>query len=104
MRASTHAAAAVPAVSQILAEVKCEEHADKFESLDKFLNTSSRELKESGIEQSQQRRLIMKKVEYARQLVKFGQFEKEYPAPPPPPVEEDAGGAEDGAEAATEDA
>ncbi|GAB5364495.1 hypothetical protein AAMO2058_000975400 [Amorphochlora amoebiformis] len=63
----------VPEVERLLKDVKCEEHADKFSSLEEFMRTSKLVLKlEKGIDSTKQRKWILKQSEYARQLHRLG--------------------------------
>eukprot|EP00466_Bigelowiella_natans_P014513 jgi/Bigna1/67287/fgenesh1_pg.3_\ len=79
----------VPEVEDLLKEVKMEQYADKFSSLQEFIDVSSFELKtKKDIDTIKHRKLILRQSEIARQLHKLGVI-NETPRPEPEKEEEE---------------
>eukprot|EP00471_Norrisiella_sphaerica_P006257 CAMPEP_0184479174 /NCGR_PEP_ID=MMETSP0113_2-20130426/1004_1 /TAXON_ID=91329 /ORGANISM="Norrisiella sphaerica, Strain BC52" /LENGTH=138 /DNA_ID=CAMNT_0026857199 /DNA_START=13 /DNA_END=429 /DNA_ORIENTATION=+ len=85
----------VPEVEQLLKEVNMEEYAEKFSSLQEFIDTSSFELKtKKEVDTIKHRKLILRQSELGRQLLKL-KLIKEAP-PSEPAKEETMGDSEEG--------
>mmetsp|Transcript_8810 Transcript_8810/g.13152 ORF Transcript_8810/g.13152 Transcript_8810/m.13152 type:complete len:113 (-) Transcript_8810:219-557(-) len=72
-RSFCEAQAVNPYIEQVLKEVKCEEYAEKFQTVKEFLESPNVVMKhERGVDSPKDRKRIMRQVELTRQKLKLG--------------------------------